>query len=183
MDGAGDLTLQEAADALDVHYMTAYRYVRLGLLPAHRRGRTWVVARADLAAFLQERAADQAEPTAARSSVDWALRLQRRLLAGDRLGSKNVVEASLAAGTEPVGVYLDVVGPAMLVAVAVSATTPGNDDAVQATVAAARERVDVPVLLGGGAVPDAAASVALGADGWAADARGAVALLEGLQDG
>ena len=29
-----DLTLQEAADLLGVHYMTAYRYVRTGRLPA-----------------------------------------------------------------------------------------------------------------------------------------------------
>jgi len=38
----------------------------------------------------------------------------------------------------------------------------------------------VPVLVGGGAVPDAASSRALGGDGWAADARGVVALLEDL---
>jgi len=31
---SGDLTLHEAAELLGVHYMTAYRYVRLGLLPA-----------------------------------------------------------------------------------------------------------------------------------------------------
>ena len=35
-DAAAELTLQEAADALGVHYMTAYRYVRLGLLAAGR---------------------------------------------------------------------------------------------------------------------------------------------------
>ena len=32
----GVLTLQEAADELGVHYMTAYRYVRLGQLQAHK---------------------------------------------------------------------------------------------------------------------------------------------------
>ena len=31
-------TLQEAADELGVHYMTAYRYVRLGLLDAAKVG-------------------------------------------------------------------------------------------------------------------------------------------------
>lgn len=271
---AGDLTLQEAADALDVHYMTAYRYVRLGVLPAHRRGRTWAVDPQDLDAFVAERSMEKAEPLVGRSSVDWAMRLQRRLLAGDRLGAKSVVEASLAAGTDPVGVYVDVVAPAMrsigegwaagivdvaeehrasvivsqvlavldtrftrrglrrgvvvagavpgerhslplrmaadvvrlsgyevhdlgadvppdsfahavgdvdrLLAVVVSATTPGNDDAVRATVAAVHERVDVPVLVGGGAVPDAAAAQALGGDGWAADARDLAELLEDL---
>lgn len=276
MDSAGDLTLQEAADALDVHYMTAYRYVRLGLLPAHRQGRAWVVTQPDLDAFQHERAAERVRP-GVRGSVDWSLRLQRRLLAGDRLGAKNVVEASLAAGTDPVGVYVDVVAPAMrgigdgwatgvvdvaeehrasvivsqvlavldsrftrrglrrgvvvagavpgerhalpvrmvadvsrlsgyevhdlgadvplasfaravsdvdlLVAVAVSATTPGSDDVVRATVDAVRARAGVPVLVGGGAVPDAATSTALGGDGWAADARGVVELLEDLQAG
>lgn len=272
MGDVGDLTLQEAADALDVHYMTAYRYVRLGVLPAERRGRTWAVSRADLDAFIAERSSGPIGGLLGRGMVDWSLRLQRRLLAGDRLGAKNVVEASLAAGTDPVGVYVDVVAPAMraigagwesgvvdvaeehrasvvvtqvlalldsrftrrgvrrgvivagavagerhslpvrivadvvrlsgyevhdlggdvpvdsfahaaasadpLLAVAVSSTMPGNEDAVRATVTAVRERVDVPVLVGGGAVADAAASAALGGDGWAPDARGVVELLE-----
>ena len=33
------LTLQEVADLLGVHYMTVYRYVRLGLLEAEQGGR------------------------------------------------------------------------------------------------------------------------------------------------
>ena len=210
-------------------------------------------------------------------AADWSLRFHRRLLAGDRFGAKSVIEASLTAGTDPVGVYVDVVAPAMrrigdgwaagaigvaeehraavivqqvlavldsrfsrrsgrrglvvagavagerhslplrmvadvvrlsgyevqdlggdvpvdafahavvdadLVAVAVSASTPGNEDAVVSTVAAVRAQAgrSVPVLVGGGAVPDAATSEALGGDGWAADARGAVELLEDLQE-
>ena len=43
-----DLTLQEAADLLGVHYMTAYRYVRTGRLPGTRVGAHWHVRRADL---------------------------------------------------------------------------------------------------------------------------------------
>ena len=35
-DGRGPITLHEAADRLGVHYMTAYRYVRLGILPAQK---------------------------------------------------------------------------------------------------------------------------------------------------
>src|SRR5690606_9231846 len=60
----------------------------------------------------------------------------------------------------PVDAFARAVTGAELVAVAVSTTTPGNEDAVQATVAAVRGRVDgaVPVLVGGGAVPDAATS-------------------------
>jgi len=108
---AGDLTLQDAADALGVHYMTVYRYVRLGLLPAERRGRSWAVRQEDLDAFVVERN-EPVEP-GSRRSVDWSARLQRRLLAGDRSGVKSVVDAALAAGCEPVDVYVDVVAPAM----------------------------------------------------------------------
>ena len=43
-----DLTLQEAADLLGVHYMTAYRYVRTGRLPGTRVGAHWHVRHADL---------------------------------------------------------------------------------------------------------------------------------------
>lgn len=108
---AGDLTLQDAADALGVHYMTVYRYVRMGLLPAERRGRSWVVRQEDLDGFVAERN-EPVEP-GTRRSVDWASRLQRRLLAGDRAGAKSVVDAALAAGAEPADVYVDVIAPAM----------------------------------------------------------------------
>ena len=39
------LTLHEAAEELGVHYMSAYRYVRLGLLDAAKRGGVWKVER------------------------------------------------------------------------------------------------------------------------------------------
>ncbi len=108
-------TLQEAADALDVHYMTAYRYVRLGLLPAHREGRSWVVRGEDLEAFRaeRERISGGAGDPVPRRQADWSRRLERRLLAGDRAGALGVLEGALAAGAEPVDVYVDVVGPAM----------------------------------------------------------------------
>ena len=43
------LTLQEVADQLGVHYMTVYRYVRLGLLEASKVAGTWQVTPAALA--------------------------------------------------------------------------------------------------------------------------------------
>lgn len=113
MSEADSLTLQEAADALDVHYMTAYRYVRLGLLPAHRRGRAWVVERADLDQFRGERDEEPGPRPAPRRHADWSRRLERRLLAGDRAGALGVLESALAAGSEPMDVYVDVVAPAM----------------------------------------------------------------------
>jgi len=271
----GDLTLQDAADRLGVHYMTVYRYVRLGALPAERVGRSWVVRRVDLDAFVAGREA--AEEPAGRRSVDWAGRLQQRLLAGDRTGTRNVVDAALAAGWEATEVHVDVVAPAMrrigdgwasgavsvaeehrasvlaaqvlalldsrftrrgvrrgsvvlgcapgerhalplavvagvlrlsgwevqdlgadvpadelarvagsadrLVAVGVSATTPGNERAVRQAVRAVRGAADVPVLVGGGAVDDEAVARRLGGDVWARDARDLVEVLEGIHAG
>jgi excisionase family DNA binding protein len=52
---AGALTLQEVADRLGVHYMTAYRYVRTGQLAAVRRDGRWTVTEDDLAAFERSR--------------------------------------------------------------------------------------------------------------------------------
>lgn len=275
---AGDLTLQDAADALGVHYMTVYRYVRLGVLPASRAGRAWVVRQEDLDELVAARHADGSDGEAGgRRSVDWAARFQARLLAGDRRGARNVVDAALAAGAGPDEVELDVIAPALraigecwaagtcdvahehrasviagqvlslldsrfsrrgvrrgvvvagcapgerhalplrlvagtvrragwevedlgadvpagsfalaaaeaerLVAVAVSSTTPGNEEAVVAAVAEIRGAVDVPLLVGGGAVTDEDAARRLGGDGWAPDARGVVGILEALHIG
>ena len=46
---AGLLNLKQVARALDVHYMTAYRYVRQGRLPAVRSGNVWLVDPDDVA--------------------------------------------------------------------------------------------------------------------------------------
>ena len=47
----GDFNLKQVAASLGVHYVTAYRYVRTGRLPARRVGTGWVVDPEDLAAF------------------------------------------------------------------------------------------------------------------------------------
>jgi excisionase family DNA binding protein len=114
----GDLTLQEAADLLGVHYMTAYRYVRLGLLPAHKPAGTWRVHPQDLEEF---RTIGTSPPGAIgagsgatpRHRAPWAERLEHRLVAGDARGSWGVVEAALGAGTELDELYLDVLSPAL----------------------------------------------------------------------
>lgn len=108
-----DLTLQEAADELGVHYMTAYRYVRLGLLPARKEGGTWRVARADLDLFRNGGSMGPQPEGGSRRRAPWAERLEARLLAGDARGAWGVIEAALAAGAELDEVYLDVVSPAM----------------------------------------------------------------------
>ncbi len=107
-----DLTLHEAAELLGVHYMTVYRYVRLGVLPATKAGGTWSVTAADLAAFQQSVPA-AGEPGNAKRRAPWASRLESRLVAGDTRGAWGVVEAALAAGAELDEVYLEVITPAM----------------------------------------------------------------------
>ena len=46
------LNLKQVAAELGVHYMTAYRYVRQGRLPAWRDGTNWRVDPAALASFV-----------------------------------------------------------------------------------------------------------------------------------
>ena len=103
------LTLQEAADRLDVHYMTVYRWVRTGRLPATKQGTSWSVRESDLDALT-------APPTPAPKGkrVDHVERLTRRLIAGDEPGAMAVAEAALAGGMEPEALYLDVLAGAMV---------------------------------------------------------------------
>lgn len=105
------LTLQQAADRLGVHYMTVYRYVRTGKLPATRVGGAWQIDSADLA---------QMKPTAARASRSPAARttatksqLEARLLAGDEHGAWAVLEAALASDRTPSEVLLQLLAPAL----------------------------------------------------------------------
>ena len=115
----GELTLHEAAAALGVHYMTAYRYVRIGILAAHKSKGEWRVRRDDIEAFRSTPAPDpSADGTAAddvdlRRTAPWAARLEARLVAGDQRGSWGVVEAAMASGADLDDLYLAVLSPAL----------------------------------------------------------------------
>jgi len=271
------LTLHEAADRLGVHYMTVYRWVRTGRLPAHRSGVEWRVDAADVEQAGRrgrEPRADVGARGRPRSRAAAGERLRSRMMAGDEAGAWAVIDESLASGTTPAEVYLEVVAPALeavgagwaagevsvaeehratavtsrllgrlgpqfarpgrkrgtvvlgapagdehvlpgsllgdvlrgagfdvvdlgantppesfvesargaarLVAVLIGVTNRGNDAAVQATTAALHDAaVGAPVLVGGGAVPDAADALRLGGDGWSGPhARSALAALE-----
>lgn len=100
------LTLHEAAESLGVHYMTVYRYVRLGMLPAEKVGASWQVSASDLADFTSK-------PKATRGKADWKARFHSRALAGDESGAWGVIEAALASGVAPRDVYLKIIAPAM----------------------------------------------------------------------
>jgi excisionase family DNA binding protein len=123
--GAGPgalLTLHEVAERLGVHYMTVYRHVRLGMLPAHKVGGSWRIDPADLTEEIASAtpaggrtigstATPATSPT--RRRAPWVNRLRQRMLAGDSAGSWQVVEAAMASGVEPQDVYIELLGPAL----------------------------------------------------------------------
>jgi MerR family transcriptional regulator, light-induced transcriptional regulator len=118
---ARSFKLQEAADLLGVHYMTAYRYVRLGQLAAVKDNGIWHVSHEDLEAFQNNRRVvapvlgdDDGEAVGVRRRVRWDTRLESCLVAGDAAGAWSVVESALSSGMTPAQIYVDVLGPAMV---------------------------------------------------------------------
>ena len=263
-----DLSLHEVADILDVHYMTAYRYIRLGILPARREGRSWRIRRTDLDEYMT-----RDEPRTQRGEADWGDRFFNRVLAADEAGAWGVVEAALSSGMSVSEAYPTLLSPTMLrigelwaagdldiatehaasevvarivarlgprlarrgvrrgtvvlgstatelhslplamatdlfraaqfdavdlgaylppesfaayvaetddlVAVGIGVTMPGQQDELGETLTAIRDVTEVPIVIGGGGV-DEAAALELGADGWAQTGEAAVALVEEL---
>ena len=104
------ITLQEAADRLGVHYMTAYRYVRTGRLPARRDGVQWMVDPSDLQKM---RAPGRPRRRSGSVRAEGPVKLAARMVAGDEAGAWSVVEAALASGLDPADVYLDLLVPAL----------------------------------------------------------------------
>ncbi len=105
------LSLQEAARRLGVHYMTAYRYVRTGMLEAAKEGGTW---RVSSDALDRLRRGGDTGPVEPGHRAPWSGRLEARLVAGDARGAWGVVEAAMTAGTEIDELYIDVLSPAMI---------------------------------------------------------------------
>ena len=107
-DTPDDLSLHEVAERLDVHYMTAYRYVRLGILPARREGRSWRILTADLEAYME-----RDEPRTARGEADWSDRFFNRVLAADEAGAWGVLEAAFSSGMAIPEAYPELLTPTM----------------------------------------------------------------------
>ncbi len=103
------ITLQAAAERLGVHYMTAYRYVRTGRLPATRDGVEWRVDPADV----DRLRATSTAPARRGTRGQAAQRLEQRMLAGDVAGSWAVVEAALVSGATPPEVHLELLAPSL----------------------------------------------------------------------
>jgi len=102
--------LTEAAERLGVHYMTAYRYVRTGRLPAQKKEGGWRIAPADLDRLHRQ----PPDVPARRTSRRWATtRMLDRLLAGDELGAWSIAEGALASGAQPADIHLELLAPAL----------------------------------------------------------------------
>lgn len=106
-----EISLQEAADRLGVHYMTAYKYVRTGRLPARKDGVEWRVDADDVTA-LRRRAKPRGRGTGAPRGRA-GLRLRDRLVAGDEAGAWAVVSDALSSGATPPEIYTDLLVPAL----------------------------------------------------------------------
>lgn len=109
MSAADELNLKQAAARLGVHYMTVYRYVRQGRLPARRVGTEWRVSPDAVASFLDDAPVEIEAP----EGVDWAERLIDPLLAGDEPAAWALIERALAAGRDPEFCYLDMIATAI----------------------------------------------------------------------
>lgn len=106
---AAGLTLQEAADELGVHYMTAYRYVRTGRLNASQHNGTWRVSRAALDEF----GATPTKSTRAPQRARVRTRLLERMTRGDEAGAWSAIEDVLAGGATPAQVIEEILLPVM----------------------------------------------------------------------
>lgn len=103
-----EISLSNAAERLGVHYMTAYRYVRTGKLPAEQRQGHWYIGEAALAEFQADRAAAVARPgrprtsspvkTTRSTSPQQALALADRLVSGDQGGAWHLVHDAIGSG-------------------------------------------------------------------------------------
>lgn len=109
---AGRIDLREAAQRLGVHYMTAYRYVRIGRLPATQHSGRWLVDPKDLELLRPGRDGSTARRGHAQPD-QYRNRLRARLLAGDEAGAWRLVETFLGSGGTPTSALLDMLAPAM----------------------------------------------------------------------
>lgn len=108
------VSLQQAADALGVHYQTAYAWVRSGALSAHKAGRGYVVSLASVRALAASRSAGLPPPQVIRVR-DWAAhsrRLYDAIINGHETAARRDLDR-LAQGVSIADLCELVVGPAL----------------------------------------------------------------------
>lgn len=101
------LSLQEAADRLGIHYMTAYRHVRSGKLSAERIDGRWSVTEAALEMFINPPATEVSKEQA--SAADF----ERVLVSGDDIEAWRLANDELIRSGSLLDVYTNLVIPAM----------------------------------------------------------------------
>lgn len=87
--------------------MTAYRYVKLGLLYAEKQRGSWVISADDLTDFQNQ------TPDSPLEVEPGTMTLEDALIAGDEATAWRLVEASATSTSDPVSVHLDVLSPAL----------------------------------------------------------------------
>ncbi len=108
------LELQEAADALGVHYQTAYRWVRSGRLPAQVVGGRYRVARGDLVQVDAERRMPSApKPPSDKRLHSQVERMHDALVNGDEAQARRIAHHLIGEGTNVVVFVQRVLVPAL----------------------------------------------------------------------
>src|SRR5271170_618840 len=108
------MQLREAADALGVHYQTAYAWVRQGTLPARKTGRGYEVSDDDVSA-LAERRASGTPPRPEVRVRDWSAqadRLYEAIVSGDETLARHDFDR-LALGVPLIDLCERVIAPAL----------------------------------------------------------------------
>lgn len=104
------MTLQQAADRLGVHYMTAYRYVKLGLLYAEKHRGAWRVTEDDLSRFLDS---GESPTTPTDSEADDLASFESAVLEGDEPGAWDVLQRWTSGADEPTDLHVDLIAKTM----------------------------------------------------------------------
>lgn len=106
-----DLTITRVAEELGVHYMTAYRYVRTGLLPGAKSGNTWVVSRDSLRDFVSK---PPAQPGRGHRQLGRQVEpIINALVRGDERGAWRIAKALQSAGCGIEELCTELFAPAM----------------------------------------------------------------------
>lgn len=108
------MDLREAADALGVHYQTAYSWVRQGVLPARKVGRGYAISDGDVAALAARRRLGQ-EPARPIQVRDWAaqaLGLYAAIAKGDETTARHRL-GRLAGGVSLLDLCEHIITPAL----------------------------------------------------------------------
>lgn len=102
------LSLTEVAERRGLHYMTIYRHVRTGRLPATKENGEWKVKASDLDG-------EPSKPlvgTPGNANISGRLEaFSHRVIAGDEPGAWSIVENCLGGGAEPVEVHHQLIIP------------------------------------------------------------------------